>query len=163
MSLYSHKIRLKAQIAEVREVYERVKNDFFMGENWLTKLEELENELSRLPDMDHEPKVELLFSGKAVHGSKGIKSNFVAKMVKPFQEMVKTQAALARFGSVGQRGRAKKGASTDLYLTALPVGSFGIELSQLETADLFDSMDVSNAIKQVVNLIHSTSIDDETF
>lgn len=163
MSLFKHKVLLEAQIAQVREVYESVKNDFFMRSNWQAKLEELENELSQLPQKLYEPRIELLFSGKAVHGSKGIKSSFVAKTVKPFQEMVKTQAALVRFGAVGKRGRARKGASTDLYLTALPIGSFGVELSQLDSLDLFDSMDVSNAIKQVVEIIHSSAIDDETF
>lgn len=163
MSLYKYKISLEAQIAQVRKVYESVKKDFFMSENWRTKLEELENELKELPEQLHEPRIEMLFSGKAVYGSTGIKSSFVAKTVKPFQEMVKTQAALVRFGSVGKRGRAKKGATTDLYLTALPVGSFGVELSQLETVDLFDSDDVSNAIKQVVKIIQSSAADDETF
>jgi regulator of replication initiation timing len=77
--------------------------------------------------------------------------------------MVKTQVSLVRFGKVGKRGQAKKGANTELYLTALPVGSFGVELSQLESNDLFDSMDVSKAMKDVMTLVVNSATDDETF
>src|SRR5690606_27357507 len=104
-----------------------------------------------------------LFSGNAVVGSQGIKSTFVSKTLTPFQEMVKTQVALLRFGKVGKRGQARKGANTELYLTALPVGSFGVELSQLESNDLFDSMDVSKAMKEVMTLVVNSATDDETF
>jgi regulator of replication initiation timing len=76
--------------------------------------------------------------------------------------MIKTQTALLRFGKVGKRGQAK-GGNTDLYLTALPIGSFGVELTQLQNNDLFDSLEVSNAIREVMTLIQNTSIDDDTF
>ncbi|MGE0567031.1 MAG: hypothetical protein AB7O73_03705 [Bacteroidia bacterium] len=123
----------------------------------------LQQELEQLPKESFEPSVQLLFSGNAVVGSQGIKSSFVSKTISPFQEMVKTQVALVRFGRVGKRGQAKKGANTELYLTALPVGSFGVELSQLESNDLFDSMDVSKAIKEVMNLVLNSATDDATF
>lgn len=71
--------------------------------------------------------------------------------------------ALLRFGSVGKRGPAKNAGDTELYLTALPTGSFGVELSQLETTDLFSSVDVSESIKQVITLIANTASTDEMF
>jgi hypothetical protein len=77
--------------------------------------------------------------------------------------MVKTQTALVRFGQVGKRGQAKNAANSDLYLTALPLGSFGIELSQLESNDLFDAQDVAKAMKQVIILISNSATDDSTF
>lgn len=163
MNLFRKIEQLKTQILDTERMLEMVIDHPLMAEGFKEKINELKSELEKIPKEAFEPRVQLLFSGNSVVGSQGIKSSFVSKTVNPFQEMVKTQATLVRFGRVGKRGRAKKGASTDLYLTALPVGSFGVELSQLETADLFDSIDVSNAIKQVMNIINSSATDDETF
>lgn len=163
MNLFRKIEQLKAQILDTERMLEMVIDHPLMAEGFKEKINELKSELEKIPKEAFEPRIQLLFSGNSVVGSQGIKSSFVAKTVNPFQEMVKTQAALVRFGRVGKRGRAKKGASTDLYLTALPVGSFGVELSQLETTDLFDSIDVSNAIKQVMSIVESSATDDETF
>lgn len=163
MSLYSYIQSLKAQIVDTERLLEMVVDHPLMSESLTEKLNNLRNELQALPRESHEAKVQLLFSGKAVFGSKGIKTKFISKTITPFQEMVKSQASIVRFGNVGKRGQAKKAASTDLYLTALPVGSFGVELSQLESNDLFDTLDVSNAMKQVMTLISNTTIDDQTF
>jgi hypothetical protein len=83
--------------------------------------------------------------------------------MKPIQELIKTQTALVRFGTVGHRGQAKNSANSELYLTALPTGSFGIELSQLEHNDLFDEEEVSKAIKEVGKLIEASTESDEEF
>lgn len=163
MSLYSKIQSLKAQIVDTERLLEMVIDHPLMAESLKERIELLRKELSELPEISDEPNVKLLFSGNAVIGSKGIKSSFVSKTISPFQEMLKTQVALIRFGKVGKRGRTNKGANTELYLTALPVGSFGIELSQLKTNDLFESIDVSNAIKNVMQLIENTAVDDKTF
>lgn len=163
MNLFRKTEQLKAQILDTERMLEMVIDHPIMAEGFKEKINELRDELEKIPKQAFEPKIQLLFSGNSVIGSQGIKSSFVAKTVNPFQEMVKTQAALVRFGRVGKRGRAKNGAFSELFLTALPVGSFGVELSQLETFDLFDSIDVSNAIKEVMVLIESSAIDDDTF
>jgi hypothetical protein len=134
-----------------------------MSEGLAERLSLLKQELESLPKESFEPRIQLLFSGNAVVGSQGIKSTFVSKTLTPFQEMVKTQVALLRFGKVGKRGQAKNGANTELYLTALPVGSFGVELSQLESNDLFESIDVSKAMKDVMSLVVNSATDDATF
>lgn len=163
MSLYRHIQSLKAQIIDTERLLEMVVDHPLMSESLSEKLNQLKSKLESLPKESFEPKVKLLFSGNAVKGSIGIKSNFISKTLSPFQSMVKTQVALHRFGAVGKRGQAKKAGNTDLYLTALPIGSFGVELSQLEDDDLFNSLDVSNAMKSVMNIIENTAKDDETF
>lgn len=163
MSLYRKIQSIKVQIVDTERLLEMVLDHPLMSEGLIERLNLLKQELEEMPKESFEPKVQLLFSGNAVIGSQGIKSSFVNKTTTPFQEMVKTQVALVRFGRVGKRGQAKKGANTDLYLTALPVGSFGVELSQLQNSDLFDSMDVSNAMKEVMTLIANCSTDDATF
>lgn len=163
MSLYRKIQSIKAQIVDTERLLEMVLDHPLMSEGLAERLSLLKQELETLPKVSFEPRIQLLFSGNAVVGSQGIKSTFVSKTLTPFQEMVKTQVALVRFGKVGKRGQAKKGANTELYLTALPVGSFGVELSQLESNDLFDSMDVSKAMKDVMTLIVNSATDDETF
>lgn len=163
MSLYRKIQSIKAQIVDTERLLEMVLDHPLMSEGLAERLSLLKQELESLPKESFEPRIQLLFSGNAVVGSQGIKSTFVSKTLSPFQEMVKTQVALVRFGKVGKRGQAKKGANTELYLTALPVGSFGVELSQLESDDLFNSMDVSKAMKDVMTLVVNSATDDETF
>lgn len=163
MSLYSQIQNLKAQIIDTEHLLGMVIDHPLMSISLSERLKYLKTELDLLPKESFEPKVQLLFSGNAVIGSQGIKSSFVGKTITPFQEMVKTQTALFRFGKVGKRGKTKNGANNDLFLTALPVGSFGIELTQLESSDLFDGADVSNAMKSVMKLIENSTKDDDTF
>jgi hypothetical protein len=163
MSLYRKIQSIKAQIVDTQRLLEMVLDHPLMSEGLAERLNQLKQELEKLPKESFEPRIQLLFSGNAVVGSQGIKSTFISKTLTPFQEMVKTQVALVRFGKVGKRGQAKKGANTELYLTALPIGSFGVELSQLEYNDLFDSMDVSKAMKDVMSLVVNSATDDETF
>lgn len=163
MTLFRKIQSIKSQIVDTQRLLEMVLDHPFMAEGLSERLNSLKQQLESLPKESFEPTIQLLFSGNAVIGSQGIKSSFVGKTITPFQEMVKTQTSLSRFGKVGKRGKTKNGANNDLYLTALPVGSFGIELSQLESSDLFDSVDVSNAMKSVMTLIENSTKDDSTF
>jgi hypothetical protein len=163
MSLYRKTQSIKTQIVDTQRLLEMVLDHPFMSAGLSERLNLLKQELESLPKESFEPKIQLLFSGNAVLGSHGIKSSFVGKTIIPFQEMVKTQTVLFRFGKVGKRGKTKNGVNNDLFLTALPVGSFGIELSQLESSDLFDGVDVSNAMKSVMRLIENSTKDDDTF
>lgn len=163
MSLYGKIQNIKAQIADTEGLIELVGGHPIMAIGMKERLSELKKELASLPSESFEPSIELLFSGAAVVGSRGIKSTFISKTLSPFQEMLKTQAALERFGKVGKRGRARNAVNTDLYLTALPTGSFGVELTQLQMNDIFDSIDVSKAMKSVITLINNSATSDEVF
>ena len=163
MSVFWEIERIKAQILDTERMLELVGDHPLMSESLKDKINNLKEKLSAFSTDLIEPKIRLLFSGDAVKGSLGIKSKFVSKTIKPIQELIKTQTALVRFGAVGQRGKAKNSANSELYLTSLPTGSFGVELSQLEHNDLFDEQDVSKAIKQVVDLIGASTESDESF
>ncbi len=163
MSLFNEIQQLKAQIVDTERMLKLVGEHPLMAESLNEKLNYIKNQLEKFPKDLIEPKITLLFSGGAVKGSLGIKSKFVSKTIKPIQELIKTQASLIRFGEIGKRGQSKKSANTDLYLTALPTGSFGIELSQLESNDLFDELDVANGIQNVMKLIDAVATSDEKF
>lgn len=163
MNQYREIQSIKSQIIDTERLLEMVRDHPLMSQGLIEKLKSLKEELELLPQESVEPSIQLLFSGNAVMGSQGIKSTFLSKILAPFQEMIKTQIALVKFGKVGKRGQTKKGTYTELYLTALPVGSFGVELSQLKKDELFDELDVSKAITNVMELIVSTTTNDDTF
>lgn len=163
MSLFSEIRSLKVLILETERMLSYVKDHPLMAKNFEERLKELNERLSSYPSEVFEPRVDLLFSGTAVKGSEGIKSEFISDTIKPFQELVKTQTSLNRFGQVGRRGQARRSGNTELYLTAIRKGSFGVELCKLESNDLFDEQDVANAIHQVMNLINISAESDEAF
>jgi hypothetical protein len=162
MSLYRKKIYLQRQIVETENLLSLVEDHPFMSIGIKEKLTSLKEELDELPEEEEEAKIRLLFSGHAVKGSVGIKSAFLSNTIKPFQELITSQTAYIRYGDK-KRVSKSKAANTDLYLTALPTGSFGVELSKLDSNDLIDSLDVSKAMKSSMQLIDSTSISDEKF
>lgn len=159
----SHKDFLRTQIGETERMLELVKGHPLMMKSFRSKLDDLKQQLNELPSNLKEAKIKLLFSGKAVLGSLGIKSSFVGKTVKPLQELVNTEVAMVQFGKVGQRGTTKNSINNNLYLTALPRGSFGVELSHLNPSDLFNESDVSEAISNVIDLVQSSALSDESF
>lgn len=163
MNIFRKKQRLMAEIADTQKMLELVIDHPLMYEGFSERFNFLTRELESLPKETLEPSIQLLFSGNAISGSAGIKASFLSKTLTPFQEMVKTQFALVRFGKVGKRGKTKKTTNTELFLTALPTGSFGVELTQLQFSDLFDSMDVSMAIKRVMHVVFEATKSDESF
>ncbi|MBK8450754.1 MAG: hypothetical protein WBO31_09140 [Saprospiraceae bacterium] len=154
---------MKAQIVATKELLRSVEDHPLMSKNLRNRLNTLESELKKLPIEINEPKIQILFSGTAVADSVGIKTSFVSKTIQPLQEIIKTQIALQKFGKVGKRGTNKSENKTELYLTSLPTGSFGIELTQLKSNNLFDEIDASNAMKKVIHLLEDISKDDQTF
>ncbi|ATN05831.1 hypothetical protein CRN76_10695 [Chryseobacterium indologenes] len=165
MSLFSKIRYLKIQIAETEKLLNMVIDHPLMSINMKQRLKILKEELDSIPQELFEPVIQMLFSGDAVSGSEGIKSTFVSKITPPIQGLVKTQLAIKKYGKVGSRGRTRKKANNELYLTALPRGSFGIELTRIEGSDedLFDLVDSSEAMKDVIYLIKNTSESDESF
>lgn len=163
MNLYRQIQSLKTQIVETEMMLALVKNHPIMSIGFKERLDNLRLELESLPKDVVEPKVQLLFSGMAVVGSQGIKSTFLGKILKSFQEMVNTQSALIRYGKVAERGKARRGSLADLYITALPTGSFGVELTQLQQNDFFEDVEVGQAIHEVMELIGDVCGNEENF
>lgn len=157
------KEQLKNQILDTERLLFLVKDHPLMAYGLEEKLRDLKEKFDDIPDDLKEAKVKLLFSGKAVVGSQGIKAKFITEAIKPFQELVKTQTALVRYGKVGKRGKSKNYKNSDLYLTALPIGSFGVELSQLSPTDFFAEEEISVAIQQVMDLVEASVKSDQVF
>lgn len=157
------KSQIKSQILELQSLLSFADNDPFMSKSLSKKIDTLKQKIENLTEEIQVSKVSLLFSGDAVLGSQGIKIDFLSKILKPFQELVKVETAKIKYGVIGKRGKNKDVNDAELFLTALPIGSFGVELSQLNRNNIFSENEVDNAIKNVINLIDYTTKSDETF
>ncbi|MDH1602311.1 MULTISPECIES: hypothetical protein [unclassified Empedobacter] len=159
------KSKLKGQIIELEDLLKLTSGDPFMSMSLSKKIDLLKKELDELNNNEDviEAKVSLLFSGNAVVGSKGIKIDFLSKILKPFQELIKTETSKIKFGTVKNRGKIKDIKEAELYLTALPTGSFGVQLTQLTQNNIFTELEINQAIENVITLIEVTTKSDEDF
>lgn len=157
------KNQIKSQILELENLLSLAGGDLFMSKSLSKKIQKLKEEFLNISEENIDAKVSLLFSGNAVFGSKGIKIDFLSKVLKPFQELIKTETAKIKYGIVGKRGKTKDIDDAELYLTALPTGSFGVQLTQLNTNNIFSEADVDSAISNVMKLVEAATTSDETF
>ena len=138
-------------------------NDPIMSISLKQKEKSLFEQLEKIPVDKQDTKVVLLFNGNPVKGSLGIDAAFIGKVTIPFQNMVTAEFAHRVDGNVAKRGTIKNENQSRLFLTALPRGSFGIELSKLESTDLFDDNLFSDSLSHVTKLVESSAKSDEDF
>lgn len=127
------------------------------------RAEELRQQLEEIPIDQKEAKVTLFFHGKPVIGSIGIDAQFAGKVLPHFQNMVKTDFAQRAMGKVGGRGPAKGGSESHLFITSLPRGSFGIELTKLQNQTLFGETQMADTLVHVTSLIEAAAKSDEDY
>ena len=151
------------QLLETQRMLELVGSHPIMSVSLKQKEKVLIEQLEKIPVDKKDTKVVLLFSGNPVKGSLGIDASFIGKVAVPFQNMVTAEFAHRVDGKVGKRGQLNKQDESRLFLTALPRGSFGIELSKLESSDLFEDNQFSDSLSHVTKLIESSSKSDEDF
>lgn len=154
---------LKIQLLETQRMLELIGNHPIMSVSLKQKEKDLLEQLDKIPVDQKDSKVVLLFSGNPVKGSLGIDASFAGKVVVPFQSMVTSEFAYSVHGKVGKRGQMNNKNESRLFLTALPRGSFGIELSKLESSDLFEENQMSDSLSRITKLVESSSKSDEDF
>ncbi|MBE7539341.1 MAG: hypothetical protein HS122_13130 [Opitutaceae bacterium] len=136
----------------------------FMARAWQLRKASLEDELKAAPAGLPSPRTVLFFAGgDSVLGSQGIDASLVADIIKPFQEMVKSEFSTLRHGTVGRRGPRKNEDEARLFLTALPRGSFGLELSQPNVEDWVQAQQLSTTLARLTQIVESAGKSDEDF
>lgn len=154
---------ITVQLLETQRMLKMLGNHPVMSASLKQKEKNLLEQLEKIPVDKKDTRVVLLFSGYPVKGSIGIDAAFIGKVAVPFQSMVTAEFAHRVDGRVGKRGALNKQDESRLFLTALPRGSFGIELSKLESNDLFEDNQMSDSLSHVTKLIESSSKSDEDF
>jgi hypothetical protein len=120
-------------------------------------------QIEALPLGDKEARAVLFFSGEPVQGSMGIDASFASGVLDPFQSMVMADYADRWHGVVGTRGPRVGQANSRLLLTALPRGSFGLELTRAESDELFEEDQLADTLAHVTKLVESAATSDEDF
>jgi hypothetical protein len=129
------------------------------------RLAELRDEISHMQDVaEHSASVALFFAGRPVIGSRGIRADFAGKAVEVFQDMVSKRFAANEVGELGQRGRIPLRSNSDLMLTDVARGSFGVVLEEsVETVPFADTQ-LKVVLDEVVSSMQkAVSVDGESF
>lgn len=131
--------------------------DVFMKTSLEERLAEVRGELEALEDQQ-EPvtaSAELYFSGRPVWGKQGIESEFGAKAISLFQDIVDRVFAREQIGTLGQRGVVPGREQAKLFLTHLIHGSFGFRLEEIQGQKEFVDTRLKAAVDQASRLMSS--------
>jgi len=124
---------------------------------------DLQAQIDALPLGNKAARAVLYFSGEPVQGSMGIDASFASGVLDPFQSMVMADYADKWHGVVGTRGPRVGQANSRLLLTALPRGSFGLELVRAESEELFEEDQLADTLAHVTKLVEAAATSDEDF
>lgn len=159
------KDRLTSELASVNAMLSTVPEDDFVGRMGFTsRKEEIESELREL---DHAPdtfaNVALLFYGKPVQGSRSINTEFAAKALENYQDLVARQLASFETGGLAQRGPLPSKQAAALNITGVTHGSFGFVLEEdgSSSPQLINSS-LKNAVEKVSGIFDSFASEKET-
>jgi len=155
---------LEAELAGLTALLESTPENPLATPLMRSRVEEIETALQELPvqKLQH-PEAELFFSDGPAIGSEGIEITFASDVLNSYQNMVTNHYAAKHFGNLRRTGRRRGEEETRLYLTALPLGSFGLQLSQPHVTDFFAAGNVSIAMKDISALLEATAESDDAF
>ena len=154
---------LKVQLIETQRLKKMVGDHPLMSVSFAEREQELMEKIAALPLGNKEARTVLFFSGDPVQGSVGIDASFAGRILEPFQSMVMADYADRWHGVVGSRGRRSGEADSRLLLTALPRGSFGLELTRADNDELFEEDQLADTLVHVTKLVESSARSDEDF
>lgn len=154
---------LKVQLLDTQHLREIAGQHPLMSVALVERERELREKIAALPLGNKEARTVLFFSGDPVQGSVGIDASFAGRVLEPFQSMVMADYADRWHGVVGSRGRRSGEADSRLLLTALPRGSFGLELTRADNDELFEEGQLADTLAHVTKLVESSARSDEDF
>lgn len=152
-----------SQLAEARGMHDRVKSHPIMEYQWSQRIREMENKLKEMMEAPESKSVTLSFNGSPVDGTRGIELKFAMDIMEPYQEMIKSEFSAGFHGQVGERGPRRSDTEARLYLTDLPRGSVGLELTPANATDLLTYEYLEGAFSKIGNVIRAAATDDEAY
>ena len=157
------KEQLQTELVGLRQLAAITPDDALAKALLADRLKEAEEALRSLSEQASvRPETEILFGGTPVVGSQGIDAKFAAHILDSYQDMVTNDFA-SRYGALRHTGRRHGEAESRVYLTALPRGSVGLQISQPVISDFVTAMHVAEAMDHVTGLVQSASEGDTAF
>lgn len=163
MTTRTQRESLKVQLLDTQRLLEVTGNHPLMSVALAERERELQARIDALPLGTKEARTVLFFSGEPVQGSIGIDASFAGRVLEPFQSMVMADYADRFHGVVGSRGRRSGESESRLLLTALPRGSFGLELTRADNDELFEEGQLADTLAHVTRLVEAAARSDEDF
>lgn len=167
MGNHSKKEWLQWQLTETQSLLEQSKDSELMSLSLSYRIEDIKEQLKALENSDQkEAKIRFLFAGNAVLGSMGIKSSFANKTMASALGLIQIQSIYNSHGEeyIGKRGKLCKNNMGEIYLTGLPRGSFGFELSLMNEQDDWYAKDkVAQSMTEVIDIIQAAATNQEKY
>lgn len=130
-------------------------------EQRLGELEQFLGALERRPPIN--PETEIFFEEGPTIGSEGLEITFTSHILDSYQNMLTNHYAAKHYGILRRSGRRRGEADTKLYLTALPRGSFGLQLAQPHVQDFVAAEHLSLVMHEISALLQASAKSDEAF
>lgn len=156
---------LKSDLAAVRGLLARrtPETDPIGHLQFSNRAEQIERQLAELGNLpDNKASIAVYFAGTPVQGSRGIGAGFAGKAVNLFQELVSKQFANMERGAMANVGPVPLRGSSDLLLTNVARGSFGVILEESNGNDSLTESELHVAVSKVAQDIEGTSQVDAT-
>lgn len=154
---------LKSQIVDLDRLIDLTGDDPLMTPGLIARKTEFERRLGDLPTYIRQPQSTFYFSGGPVRGSQGIDAEFASKMLDLVQEITTFEFLHRKHGVLNTRGRVALAPEAKLMLTALPRGSFGLELRPANEFDMVDGQFLGDALQHFTDLLGAASESDAAF
>ncbi|HMP81717.1 MAG TPA: hypothetical protein PKA41_03305 [Verrucomicrobiota bacterium] len=159
-----HREQLHAELAGLNALLHSAPEDPLATPLMRSRVEEIEESLRELGTTSKpRPEAEIFFVDGPAIGSEGIEITFASDVLESYQNMVTNHYSAKVYGRLRRSGRRRKEDETRLYLTALPRGSFGFQLSQPYTPELFAAQNMVVALSDISGLVEATAESDESF
>jgi len=164
MTPFRKREMIQADIVGLEDLLASAPNDPLAKPLAQSRVAELREELGALEKSQPlVPETELFFGQGPVLGAKGIEAKFAGQVLDSFQDMVTNHFAAKYHGLLRRSGRRKGEAESKLFLTALPRGSFGLQLSQPHVQDFVTANQLATVMEDVTALVDAAGKDDQTF
>lgn len=156
--------QLEAEIASLIRLMESTPEDAITTPHLRYRIANLKGQLQAMGERPSLiPEAELFFGGGLVVDGEGLEVTFTSDILDSYQIMVTNHYSAKHYGALRRTGRRRGEEETQLYLTALPRGSFGLQLAQLHVADFITATQVADAMREVSHLLQAAGESDEAF
>lgn len=156
---------LKNDLAAVRGLLARrtLETDPIGYHQFSHRAADIERQLAELVALpDNKASLAVYFSGAPVQGSRGVGAGFAGKAVNFIQELVSKQFAIMERGAMASVGPVPLRGNSDLLLTDVARGSFGVILEEAEGTDSITESELHVAVSKVALDIKGTAQVDAT-